>query len=127
MSDLEQTPSRPRVGALLASLVRDGWCALRFLLGWRPAQTEMRASVARGALFFPLWGAAGGALIAEGLSMAGPQVPVVGAVLPVLLLLLLSGGRPATDFFRYAGGGFFGALCLVGLLAAEVWAFWPLQ
>jgi cobalamin synthase len=128
VSESEPYPStRAALGAALVGLLRDGWCALRFLLGWRPQQAETRAAVARGALFFPLFGAASGAVVAEVLSMVGPVSPWVRWVLPVILLGVISGGRPALDFFRFVGGGRWGALLLAGLLGAEAWAFGSLE
>ncbi|MDG1400657.1 MAG: adenosylcobinamide-GDP ribazoletransferase [Candidatus Binatia bacterium] len=124
MSESEKHASSPAsIGGALATLLRDGWCGLRFLLGWRPPQAEIRASVARGALFFPLFGAAGGSIVAEMLILVGPEAPAMRALLPVALLALLSGGRPALDLFRFLGGGILGTLFLAGLLGAEAWAF----
>lgn len=128
MSDSEEhPPAEAWLRVALVGFLRDGWCALRFLLGWRPADAQIRASIARGALFFPLLGAASGSIIAEVLFLVGPAAPVTRALLPLVLLTLLAGGRPAFDFFRFVGGGPLGVLLLGGLLAAEAWAFLALD
>lgn len=107
------------------SLGRDGLAALLFLLG-RRAVAE-RGAVARGALFFPLFGAALGALVSGALEFFVDAPDNLQALLGVLLLGLISGGRFLRDLTVFAGGGLVGGFFLLALLGVEWWALLGLE
>jgi len=128
VSDFEQPPSSLATArTAVAGWLRDSIYAGCFLVGWRPADNEIRAAVARGALWFPLLGAAGGALVAQVLALLDLQQSELSAIAPVVLLVVLAGARPAVDFMRFFGGGLLGMVLLLGVLASEVWAFQALS
>lgn len=116
---------RARALSLGLGLGRDGFAALLFLLG-RRAVAE-RGAVARGALFFPLFGAALGSLVSAGLELFPDAPAALQAFLGVFLLCLLSGGRFVRDFVMFCGGGLVGGLLLLALLGVEWWALLGLE
>jgi cobalamin synthase len=119
--EIARVPVRERV----VGLGRDSFAALLFLLG-RRVDAE-RAAVARGAFFFPLFGAALGSLASGVLGFFAGAPDGALAAFGVLLLLLVSGGRFARDFFVFAGGGLAGGSLLLGLLGLEWWALLGLE